>query len=105
MAYEYVGIGRTKKFKWGDVVELSFSEKDIEKLTHYLYKGWVRVTVTKRKNADGDVTHYGKIWYPDTVAAGREEVGSEGECGMENKMNDSDNISGQPRLAGNKKEV
>ena len=75
MAYEYVGIGRTKKFKWGEVVELSFSEKDIGKLMHYLYKGWVRVNVVKRKNADGDVTHYGKIWYPDTVD--REEVEQE----------------------------
>lgn len=57
----YVGIGRTKDTDYGKQLSISFSESDIDKLKNNLKKGWITMFVGKRKEADGDKTHYGYI--------------------------------------------
>lgn len=56
--------------KWGPEYTLSLSEKDIETLRGLLYKGWVKISIKKRKEPDGDKIGYGSVWTPDNASGG-----------------------------------
>lgn len=70
MSQTYVGIVRVDEKNWGKEHTLSLSEKDIQTLQGLLYKGWVKISIKKRKNPEGDKIGYGSVWTPDNARSG-----------------------------------
>ena len=74
----YCGIGRTKDKPWGKQLRISMSRKDVNALCDHLDKGneWVSLDVHKRKNPNGDQTHYLTIdtWKPEPKQDGPSPV-------------------------------
>ena len=55
----YVGSAKTIETKFGEIMKVSFSEADIEKMKENLNNGRVKVAIMKRKESDNyGNTHY-----------------------------------------------
>ncbi|PID70754.1 hypothetical protein CSB37_01560 [bacterium DOLZORAL124_38_8] len=67
----YCGNGKVIKTQYGELMRLSFSKEDIEKLSEQSNgsdSGWVNVTVKQRREPSaGGMTHYLEVdtWKPE----------------------------------------
>lgn len=66
----YVGNGRAKETKYGDLISFKLGPKDIKTITDWAEKheGWCTVTIFERKEpSDKGSTHYGVLdtWEPE----------------------------------------
>lgn len=70
------GLGRERETKYGALLKLSFSERDIDTLRENLSNGWVNVAVKRRKNPADGKTHYCVIdlWRKQSDSEGRKDL-------------------------------
>jgi len=65
----YVGNGRIIKTQYGELMKLSFTAEDIEKMQQNLDNGWINVVVKERRTpSEKGTTHYLEVdtWKPNT---------------------------------------
>ena len=75
----YCGNGRVIKTQYGDLMKLSFTAEDVEKLQNSLDNGWVNVVVKERREvSDKGTTHYLEVdtWKPNSEGEGSSEPAS-----------------------------
>lgn len=63
----FCGSGKIITTQYGDMVKVSFSKEDLEKLTNALDNGWVNTVLKEKKNkVEGKPTHYLEVdtWKP-----------------------------------------
>jgi hypothetical protein len=78
----YCGNGRVIKTQYGDLMKLSFTEDDLQKLTENLDNGWVNVVVKERREpSEKGTTHYLEVdtWKPNTDQGGATKATSKTE--------------------------
>lgn len=71
----YCGNAKVIKTQYGGMMKLSFTEDDLKTMVANLDKGWVNVSVNKRKEASkGGMTHYCQIdtWKPEKPVEAKE---------------------------------
>lgn len=64
----YVGNGRIIKTQYGELMKLSFTAEDIEKMQKNLDNGWINVVVKERRTpSEKGTTHYLEVdtWKPN----------------------------------------
>lgn len=82
---QYCGSGKIINTQYGEMIKLSFTEKDIEVLKANLSNGWVNCNFKEKQNkVDGKPTHYIEIdaWKPEQKAQPKAKA----------KKEDSDNL-------------
>ena len=65
----YCGNGKVIKTQYGDLMKLSFTAEDLEKLQSKLDNGWVNVVVKERREpSEKGTTHYLEVdtWKPNS---------------------------------------
>ena len=65
----YCGNGKVIKTQFGDLMKLSFTAEDLEKMQNNLENGWVNVVVKERREpSERGTTHYLEVdkWKPKT---------------------------------------
>ena len=75
----YCGNGKVIKTQYGDLMKLSFTGEDLEKLQSKLDNGWVNVVVKERREpSEKGTTHYLEIdtWKPNTEGGGSQSSSS-----------------------------
>jgi hypothetical protein len=68
----YCGNGKLIKTQYGDLMKLSFTTEDLEKLQSKLDNGWVNAVVKERREpSEKGTTHYLEIdtWKPNADGA------------------------------------
>jgi len=68
----YVGTGKAINTQYGELIKLSFTADDIEKLQENLDNGWVNLALNKRREpSEKGATHYMTVdtWKPDGARA------------------------------------
>lgn len=66
----YAGLGKNIKTQYGDLLKLSFTKDDVQKLQDNLNNGWVNLVVKERREpSEKGTTHYLEIdqWKPDSA--------------------------------------
>jgi len=69
----FCGSGKEQQTKFGKMLKISFSKKDLDMLNSQLNNGWVNCVVKEKKDkVEGKPTHYLEIdlWKPKEGAAG-----------------------------------
>ena len=69
----YAGNGKEVETKFGKMLKISFSKKDLETLISQLNNGWVNCVVKeKQTKVEGKPTHYLEVdlWKPKEGSAG-----------------------------------
>lgn len=64
----YVGNGRNINTQYGDLLKLSFTAEDVQKLQDNLDNGWINLVVKERREpSEKGTTHYMEVdtWKPD----------------------------------------
>lgn len=64
----YCGNGKVIKTQYGEMMSLSFSAEDLEKMQSNLSNGWINVNVKQRREpSERGTTHYLEVdnWKPD----------------------------------------
>ena len=64
----YCGNGKVIKTQYGDLMKLSFSAEDMEKMQANLSNGWLNVVVKQRREpSERGTTHYLEVdtWKPE----------------------------------------
>ena len=78
----YCGNGRVIKTQYGELMKLSFTEDDLQKLTDNLENGWVNVVVKERREpSEKGTTHYLEVdtWKPNTDQGGAAKTAPKAE--------------------------
>jgi hypothetical protein len=58
----FCGSGKIIKTQYGEMVKMSYSEKDLQTMLANLKNGWVNTVLKEKKNkVDGKPTHYVEI--------------------------------------------
>jgi hypothetical protein len=58
----FCGSGKIIKTQFGEMVKMSYSEKDLQTMLANLKNGWVNTVLKEKKNkVDGKPTHYVEI--------------------------------------------
>jgi hypothetical protein len=73
---KFCGNGKIITTQYGDLVKVSFSEKDLKTLQDCLDNGWVNTVLKEKKNkVEGKPTHYLEVdtWKPEKKAESTEE--------------------------------
>lgn len=68
----YVGNGRVIKTQYGELMKLSFTAEDLEKMQNNLDNGWINVVVKERRTpSEKGTTHYLEVdtWKPNADGA------------------------------------
>lgn len=69
----FCGSGKEQTTKFGKMLKISFSKKDLDMLNSQLSNGWVNCVVKEKKDkVEGKPTHYLEIdlWKPKEGVAG-----------------------------------
>lgn len=69
----YCGNGKVIKTQYGDLMKLSFTAEDLEKMQNNLSNGWINVVVKERREpSEKGTTHYLEVdtWKPNTEEGG-----------------------------------
>ena len=68
----YAGLGKNIKTQYGDLLKISFTKDDVQKLQDNLNNGWVNLVVKERREpSEKGTTHYLEIdqWSPNKDSA------------------------------------
>ena len=68
----FCGNGKIITTQYGDMVKISFSKSDLEKMLDNLDNGWINTVLKEKKNkVEGKPTHYLEVdtWKPSEVSA------------------------------------
>ena len=63
----YCGSAKTVNTKYGDLIKVSFSKKDIDTMQENLKNGWINLVIKEKKEkVEGKPTHYLEVdsWQP-----------------------------------------
>lgn len=69
----YCGNGKQIKTQYGDLMKLSLTAEDVQKLQENLDNGWVNVAIKQRREPSaGGMTHYLEVdtWKPEPREGG-----------------------------------
>lgn len=69
----YVGNGKKITTQYGDLMKLSITAEDLEKMQANLNNGWININVKERREPSaGGMTHYLEVdnWKPDPNKGG-----------------------------------
>ncbi len=75
MSDEKIYVGNAKKIttQYGDLMKLSLTAEDVEKMQQNLNNGWINIVVKERREPSaGGMTHYLEVdtWKPESRAEG-----------------------------------
>ena len=75
----YVGNGKKITTQYGDLMKLSITAEDLEKMQQNLNNGWININVKERREPSaGGMTHYLEVdnWKPDPEKSGSKSEGA-----------------------------
>ena len=75
MSDEKIYVGNAKKIptQFGEIIRISCTEEDVEKMKQNLDNGWVNIVIKERRSPSvGGMTHYLEVdnWKPDPNKGG-----------------------------------
>lgn len=69
----YVGNGKKITTQYGDLMKLSLTAEDVEKMQANLSNGWININIKERRSPSaGGMTHYLEVdtWKPNSEQGG-----------------------------------